>query len=197
MDIEEKIDFFREMTLKTADEKVTDQLESFEDTLKEALEDHKAEQRNKAAIELDAEKDNLRKESNKHLAQLQLQQQRDLHKKQQQLKEEVFVLAKERVSEFMQTNDYIELLKKQLQEALNLAKGEDITLYIDPVDSDKKNMLEKHLDHDITLSERPFIGGSRGVIQSRKLLIDNSFLKRFEEEKANFSFDKAEEENAK
>ncbi|GEK88212.1 H+-ATPase subunit E/Vma4 [Alkalibacterium putridalgicola] len=197
MDIEEKIDFFREMTLKTADEKVTDQLESFEDTLKEALEDHKAEQRNKAAIELDAEKDNLRKESNKHLAQLQLQQQRDLHKKQQQLKEEVFVLAEERVSEFMQTNDYIELLKKQLQEALNLAKGEDITLYIDPVDSDKKNMLEKHLDHDITLSERPFIGGSRGVIQSRKLLIDNSFLKRFEEEKANFSFDKAEEENAK
>jgi vacuolar-type H+-ATPase subunit E/Vma4 len=146
---------------------------------------------------LDAEKDNLRKESNKHLAQLQLQQQRDLHKKQQQLKEEVFVLAEERVSEFMQTNDYIELLKKQLQEALNLAKGEDITLYIDPVDSDKKNMLEKHLDHDITLSERPFIGGSRGVIQSRKLLIDNSFLKRFEEEKANFSFDKAEEENAK
>lgn len=197
MDIEEKIDFFREMTLKTADEKVTDQLESFEDTLKEALEDHKAEQRNKAAIELDAEKDNLRKESNKHLAQLQLQQQRDLHKKQQQLKEEVFVLAEERVSEFMQTNDYIELLKKQLQEALNLAKGEDITLYIDSVDSDKKNMLEKHLDHDITLSERPFIGGSRGVIQSRKLLIDNSFLKRFEEEKANFSFDKAEEENAK
>ncbi|MFO8068406.1 MAG: hypothetical protein R6U02_00180 [Alkalibacterium sp.] len=195
MNTEEKIDFFREMTLKYADEKVTEQVESFEQSLKEILEDHKAEKRSKAEIELNAEKDNLRKESNKHLAQLQLQQQRDVHKKQQQLKEEIFALARERVNEYMLTDDYIELLIHQMQKALALAKGEEITLYIDPVDAEKQSLLEKHLKHDVTISKRPFIGGSRGVIQSRKLLIDNSFLKRFDVEKANFSFDKAEEEN--
>lgn len=195
MNTEEKIDYFREMTLKDVDEKVTEQVASFEQSLKEMLEDHKAEKRSKAEIQLNAEKDNLRKESNKHLAQLQLQLQRDLHKKQQQLKEEIFALASERINEFMQTDDYINLLIKQMQKALTLAKGEEITLYISPADAEKQSLLEKHLNHDVTISERPFIGGSRGVIQSRKLLIDNSFLKRFEIEKANFSFDKAEEEN--
>ncbi|GEK91677.1 OmpH family outer membrane protein [Alkalibacterium kapii] len=197
MDIEEKVDIFREMTLETTDKKVTEELTSFENSLKETFEEHKKEKRNKAKIELEAEADNLRKENNKHLAQLQLKQQRDVHKKQQQLKEEVFTQARKQIEEYMLTEDYIGLLRKQMQHALDFAKGEEITLYIDPIDENKKDLLEEQINHPVTVSERPFIGGSRGVIHSRKLLIDNSFLKRFEEVESNFSFIKAEEENDK
>ncbi|MGO1919110.1 MAG: hypothetical protein ACTH1V_04680 [Alkalibacterium gilvum] len=197
MDIEEKIDVFREMTLETADERVTDELSSFENSLKQTFEEHKKEKKNKAKIDLEAEADNLRKENNKHLAQLQLKQQRDFHKKQQKLIVEVFTQSREQIEEYMLSEDYIELLRKQLQDALDFAKGEEITLYIDPIDENKKRLLEKQINHPISISERPFIGGSRGVIHSRKLLIDNSFLKRFEEVESNFSFIKAEEENAK
>lgn len=194
MDLEEKVTLFNEIVMESQEKKIRDQLHTFEASLNDILEDHKREERSKAAIEVETERENVRKESNKEVAQLQLQLQRDLGKQQQQLKEDVFRQVRERLEDYMKTPDYVHLLELQMRHAISVAGGEDLVLYVDPVDADKVEALQKRIGHDISVSSRPFIGGSRGVVQSRKLLIDQSFLTRLEEERANFSFDRSKEE---
>ncbi|BAM46663.1 V-type ATP synthase subunit E [Amphibacillus xylanus] len=193
MDGNEKLSLFRDIVFEHTEKSVAEQLESFEASLKKVFHDHQSEKKQKDDLMLATEKDNVRKERNKQVAQLQLKLQRDLHKEQQKLKAEVFNQVNQKLKAFMETDDYVNLLERQIKQALAIAKDEQILIYIDPVDQDKINELERRSNHKLIVSDRPFIGGIRGVIQSRNMLIDYSFLKRLEAERDNFSFDVADE----
>jgi len=195
MDTNEKLSLFRDMVFEHAEEEVDEQVTTFENSLRKILEDHKSERISKKTIELETEKENVRKESNKQVAQLQLQMQRDLHKQQQQLKEEVFNQVQNRLNDYMKTDDYMNLLETQISDALKIAGDNEIVIYLNSADADKVETLEQRTGHSLDVSSRPFIGGIRGVIQSRNMLIDYSFLKRLEAERDNFSFDITEEED--
>lgn len=194
MNENEKLNLFRDLVFKETEESVADQLNEFEASLKKVYQDHQNEKRKKNKIILTTETENVRKERNKQHAQLQLKMQHDLHKEQQKLQVEIFEQVDNKLADFMQTDDYINLLERQINEALKIAKDEEILIYIDPIDADKVDQLEQRTGHKLIVSDRPFIGGIRGVIQSRNMLIDYSFLKRLEAEKENFSFDLVEEE---
>jgi len=195
MDRKDKLNLFREMVLEDTEISEAKQLASLEDSLKKIFKDHKHEKSNKNRIIIETEIADVRKERNKQHAQFQLQMQHDLHKKQEKLKREIFDQVEKRLEDFMQTDDYMNLLERQINQALSIANGEQIIIYVDPADESKVQTLEQMTGHEITVSDRPFIGGIRGVIQSRNILIDYSMLKRLEAEKENFSFDFAEEED--
>ena len=195
MDTNEKIKLFEEMVVEGTDDSVDHQLEAYESSLQKVLDDHIQEKTRKNNIIIETEKENIRKERNKQISQMHLQVQRDLHKEQKQLKKDVFNQVEKNIAEFKRTEMYIDLLEKQINLACEIAKEKEVVLYIDPSDADKVEILEERTGKTITVSSRPFIGGVRGVIHSRNMLIDYSFLKKLETERVNFSFDFNEEED--
>lgn len=196
MDTNEKLDLFRDMVFQNTEESVAAQIRTFEESLEKVLNDHQREKTSKNKIIIETEKEDVNKERNKQIAQLQLQMQRDLHKEQQKLKEEIFEQVHHQLTAFMQTEAYLELLEQKIKRALSIAGSEDIKIYVDPVDANKVAELEKRTGHTVAVSDRSFLGGIRGVISSRNMLIDYSFLKKMEAERENFSFDFVEEEDA-
>ena len=87
----------------------------------------------------------------------------------------------------MKTPAYLDLLKEQIQYALDYAKGEEMELYINESDTDKKNSLEQMFNCSIQISNTDFMGGIRAVIRNRNVLIDNSFATKLAEERESFT----------
>lgn len=195
MDEKEKLSLFQDLVFNHTEKSVEKQLTSFRGSLKKILKDHKNEKKKKDKIILETEKENVRKERNKKHAQFQLKMQRNVHKEQEKLKVEVFNEVDKKLADFMETADYMDLLERKINQALKVAKDEEILIYLDPADADKVAELEQRTNHSLIVSDRSFVGGIRGVIQSRNMLIDYSFLKRLEAEKEDFSFDVVEEED--
>jgi|SRR5690625_367123 len=195
MDGNEKLTLFQNLVFEHTEKSVAEQLATFEASLLKIYQDHQNEQKQKDKIVLATEKDNVRKDRNKKHAQLQLKLQRELHAEQQKLQADIFDQVNEKIETFMQTDDYLDLLERQINQALAVAKDEKILIYLDPADEDKLTELEERTGHSLLVSDRSFIGGIRGVITSRNMLIDYSFLKRLEAERENFSFEVIEEED--
>ena len=90
------------------------------------------------------------------------------------------------LARFAETPEYHRLLVKQLREAVEFAKGEELILYVDPSDAERVVSLEVEVGAPITVSSYSFLGGSRAVIPGRNILIDNSFVTKLAEEKEKF-----------
>jgi vacuolar-type H+-ATPase subunit E/Vma4 len=91
------------------------------------------------------------------------------------------------LTDFIKTPGYDDLLCTQIKNAANFAHGDMITVYINPSDENKIKTLEEKTGVSLTVSDRDFIGGTRAVIPSRSILIDNSFLTKLEEAKSSFT----------
>ncbi|MFR0867439.1 MAG: hypothetical protein ACLSGV_13340 [Eubacterium sp.] len=88
----------------------------------------------------------------------------------------------------MKTDDYKKILEKRIQKSLDFADGEEILIYINPSDAHLKDDLEAKTGSSLTVSREDFIGGTRAVMQKRRILIDYSFKSALSEEYDNFLF---------
>jgi vacuolar-type H+-ATPase subunit E/Vma4 len=105
-----------------------------------------------------------------------------------EISDRIFSDVRIKLEEYMKTPAYEELLCVQIRKVIDFAsKGDQITIYINPTDADKKARLEEKTGVSLTVSNRDFIGGSRAVIPSRSILIDNSFFTKLEEAKSSFT----------
>ena len=98
----------------------------------------------------------------------------------------MFQEVKEKLIQFKTTPSYYELLCWQIKEAMEFARGDNITIYIDPSDQALKTSLEADTLSVLTISTREFTGGIRAVITDKNILIDHSFLTRLEEQRSSF-----------
>jgi vacuolar-type H+-ATPase subunit E/Vma4 len=151
------------------------------------LKDHKEAMQRKTASLLEIESGKLVQEKNRRMAVENLDYRRRLNEKTDELKEVLFTEVSQKLSDYMKTPDYEECLKKQITEALAFARGDKMTIYINPSDEEKKRALEKATGATLTVSATDFIGGTRAVISERNILIDRSFLTKIEEEKDSFA----------
>ena len=108
--------------------------------------------------------------------------------KQEELQGRIFSELRDRLARFMETPAYETLLKEQIRKARDFAQGEEIHIYIDPADQEKQNLLSMETGCDIRVSQYPFSGGTRAVIASKNILIDNSFETKLKEAGENFQF---------
>ncbi len=88
----------------------------------------------------------------------------------------------------MASPDYKKLLLKQIKAASSFAGTDAIIIYINPSDADKLPELEQSAKIPLTISQASFIGGIRAVIESKNILIDNSFETQLKEAKESFTF---------
>lgn len=189
MTTQEKLQHFYDSTIAAANKRSAAMMEEYKSALEQVYQEHTEEVLRRADLEIKIETDKLKRQNNKELSMEQIQIKRILNKKHEELKEKLLVDIKNLLEEYMSTADYQLMLVKQIKEAKDFAKDEDIIIYIDPADSAKQAALEAAAGTAITVSEYSFMGGTRAVIPTKSVLIDNSFLSKLEELKQKLSIE--------
>lgn len=189
MTTEEKLQHFLDFCMEDARSRSTKMLDEYTAALEQTFAEHKEDAKRRLEEQVVLESERIEREINKRLSLEQIGIKRELGKKQDELKDMLFVELKDKLAEFTETEDYIKLLERQIKEAKELAGTEPVTIYIDPADGDKINHLAFDSSADIQISQYSFLGGIRAVIPSRHILIDNSFETKLEEAKRDFRFD--------
>lgn len=186
--LEEKLQHFQEFTMQDARDKSNQMLDDYYASLDKIFEDHKEKKLRQAQLEIKTETERLKQERNKEVSKQHLHIKRKITRRQEELKEKLFVEVKDLLCNFMESTDYNQLLISQINAAKNFAKDQNIIIYIDPADSSRRTSLEVATNSSLTVSEYSFIGGIRATIPDRNILIDNSFETKLAEAKANFIF---------
>lgn len=189
MTTQEKLQHFYETTIADANRHSQEMLDEYQSALNQVFEEHKADALRKAELQIQLETEQLQRENNKKFSMEQIQIKRITNKKHDELKERLLIELKDKLEGYMSSQDYQLLLLKQIKEAREFAKDEELIVYLDPADSGQKNSLEAAAGIPLSISRYSFMGGTRAVIPSRNILIDNSFEKRLEEMKNQFSIE--------
>lgn len=188
MTIEEKLQHFQDFTMQDARNKSNEVLDEYTASLEQIFEEHKEKKLRQSQLEINTETESLMHSRNKEVSKQHLHIKRKITRKQEDLKEKLFVEVKDLLCNFMESPDYNQLLVNQINTAMKFAKDKKITIYIDPADSSRRSSLEVATNTLLTVSEYSFIGGTRAIIAEKNILIDNSFETKLAEAKANFSF---------
>lgn len=190
MTTEEKLQHFQNACMEDVRGRSTRMLEEYRAALEETFAEHQKDARRRARMQIQLETHKIEREINKKLAVEQLMIKRGLGQKKDELKDKLFVELKDMLSRFLETREYAALLKNQIQQAVQFAGDDEVTIYLDPVDKDKViHLAPAGGNAHITVSEYSFMGGTRAVIPSRHILIDNSFQTKLAETQEAFHFD--------
>lgn len=164
-------------------------LDDYMNALEASYEEHVADARRRARMQVEAETEKLEREINKRLSIAQLDLKREVSRKQEELKEKLFVELRDRLANFMETQEYQQLLEQQVKAAKDFAGDEELIIYMDPSDADKAGHIAMHYNAVIKISEYSFNGGTRAVVPEKHILIDNSFETKLQEARHDFKFD--------
>ena len=189
MTTEEKLKHFQDICMEDARERSAKMLDDYMNALEKAYEEHTADARRRADMQVEAETEKLEREINKRLSIGQLDLKREFSHRQEELKDKLFVELKDKLANFMETQEYQQLLDRQVKEAKAFAGDEELIIYMDPSDGDKLQRIAMHHNASIKLSEYSFTGGIRALIPCKHILIDNSFETKLSEARHEFKFD--------
>ena len=189
MTTEEKLKHFLDTCMEDARARSSRMLDEYTAALQKSFEEHKQDARRRAQMQVRQETEKIGRELNKKLSAAQLEQKRALGRRQEELKDKLFVELQNRLAEYRETPEYQKLLEGQITAAVDFAKGEEVVVYLDPSDADKLEGLALcHPRASLKQSDYSFLGGTRALIPARNILIDNSFQARLAEAKEQFHF---------
>lgn len=189
MTTEEKLQHFYEVSMDTAREEATKVLDEYKAALETEMERHKKEKQAASESQFKIDSDNAAREINKALSAEHLHIKRKLSKKQQKLKESIFAEVEELLDDFSKKPEYTDWLENKIKQSLEIAENDSVQIYLTAKDSAKAEELTKRTGITPLISETDFLGGIRAVIPEKNILIDNTFLTAFENEKERFNFD--------
>ena len=183
MTIDEKLELFYETAIEDATSQSTEMVEEYEKETREQQEEKKTAMKEKADALFRMESEQLFHEKNKVISLAVKDVKKQILEEEKSFAAILFQLVEDKLQAYMQTNDYEKNLVKQIKNAKEFAGEDELTVYLNQSDSEKKERIEKESGQTLTISKTDFIGGIRAVIKSRNLLIDNSYLARLNEEK--------------
>lgn len=186
MTLEEKLEHFNSSVISTATEQSAAIVDEYKISLQKTFDDRKHAANRKAESTFKVETDAIWREKNRKLSNETLEIKRKVLEKTDEIKNRLFKDVEVKLKEYMKTPAYEELLCIKINEANEFAKGDEITIYLNPSDEHLKSSLEQKTGVKLTISDRDFFGGIRAVIPSRSILIDHSFITKLAEEKNSF-----------
>lgn len=187
MTLDEKLEHFYSSVIQSATQQNIEIVDEYKKILKKNFEERKEAALRKAEANYRMASDNIIREKNRRLSSDTMEIRRKVLDKSAEYTELIFQDVLQKLKDFMNTAEYNNLLITQIKNAYDFANGDPITIYINPTDEDKKVMLEEKTGVSLTVSNRDFIGGTRAVIPSHSILIDNSFLTKLQEAKSTFT----------
>lgn len=188
MQIKEKLEVFRQSAIEVAQRKSQTELQEYEANYNKELEWFKKNKQQEIENTFQMEEIKIRREMNRKVSAEITRQKRLLDECQQQKRQKLFEMVEQKLVEYQKTEEYEQYLITQIKKAAAFARTEEIVIYINPTDAEKKQRLEQETDVKLTISKMDFGGGIRAVIHSKNILIDESFATRLEQEKNSYTF---------
>lgn len=185
--MEEKLNNFYNAAIEDAKQQSVDIIEEYKNSLQQIFTDHKTEAMRKKEAAILAEEENCIRERNRILSGESIEIRKRASDKAKELIDILYADVEMQLVQYMKTPDYLTFLEKQIEDVKKFSKGDAITLYINPTDSDKKDRLEEKTGAQLTISATDFLGGTRAVIHTKHILIDNSFSTQLSEGKETFT----------
>lgn len=189
MTTEEKLKHFSEVSMETAREEAQRAITEYKAVLEDEMEQHKKEKQAASENQFRIEAENAAREINKALSAEQLHIKRKLSRKQQELREILFSEIQEQLRAFTKSEGYADWLEAKVKKALVIAGEDEIQISLSPEDADLIPEIEKRTGMRPLLAEDSFLGGIRAVIPQKNILIDDTLLTSFQNEKENFNYD--------
>lgn len=186
MALENKIQHFMDVSIKSAQQQRDAVLEEYKKGLDSLFESHKIDAEKNAALQEQIEAENLKRKAYKAYLQESMEIKRKLSIRQKEMVTQIFSEVNTLLKEYKRTDEYKHLLLSQILSAKEIAGEEKVEIYIDPEDSEFIKELENKSHTSLTISKYSFGGGTRVVIPSKNILIDNSFESKLSEAKENF-----------
>ena len=188
MTIEERIAHIQESAMEEARLKADAITKQHEKMLAGIFNQHRDEAVRQSEVRIRGELINARQQQNMAASRAQIELKREYGKRQKELKKELFEEVERKLQEYMKTDAYEKALVPYIEKALRFANGEELTIYINPTDADKKDYLEEHTGMKLTVSKEDFVGGVRAVVHGRNVLIDHAYKGALENEYQKFLF---------
>ena len=189
MTVEEKLDNFRTICVENARKDSAKAQSAARTKLEASFEEHKAQKNETLRNRVYEETIEVRREFNRIESERRAEIRRKMAKRQAVIENRIFEAVEAKLAEFRSSPAYGEYMIRKVNEAIDFAEGESVTFYIDPSDKESVGRLLEKRGISPVVSKESFGGGIRAVINKRRILIDNSFRKKLEEERARFSFD--------
>lgn len=181
MTLDEKLEQFYNVTIESATTRNIEIVEEYKASLTKTLEDHKREAIRKSEEAYKLESEDLIREKNRSLSAEAINVKRKLNEKILELSDTLFEDVLVKLQAYMKTKDYEDLLVKQIKNAKEFAREDEMTIYINPADEHLKQSLEDTTGVTLTVSSYDFVGGTRAVIPAKNILIDHSFTSKLKE----------------
>ena len=189
MTIEEKLELFHKTAIGDASAQSVAMVDEYEKGLNDGFEQEKAEIKEKADNLFKIESERIQHEKNKVLSAVNRDVKRQVLEEKKSFEKILFTLVEKKLQDYMQTENYKKLLVKQINETVSFAKDDQVEIYINRSDEDKKDMLEKETGVKILISETDIMGGIRAVLRAKNVLVDYSFIEKLSQEKEAYTLD--------
>ena len=196
MTLDEMLTNFTEYCVLAAKKKSEELILQQQTALDKDFEAYTVKSKEIADTQLKIEKENLEKKLNKELSNEQLHSKQLIGEARTELTDKLFVELSDKISNFINTKEYMELISSQIEYALKFADGDELIIYVDSTDESRLHELcARHQTDCIKISEHSFMGGTKALLPKKNILIDNSFAKKLETAKLRFMFDLGGEED--
>ena len=196
MTLDEKLTNFTEYCVLAAKKKSEELILQQQAALDKDFEAYTVKSQEIADTQIKIEKENLEKKLNKELSNEQLHSKQLIGEARTELTDKLFVELSDKISNFINTKEYMELISSQIEYALKFTDGDELIIYVDSTDESRLHELcARHQTDCIKISEHSFMGGTKALLPKKNILIDNSFAKKLETAKLRFMFDLGGEED--
>lgn len=188
MQIKEKLEVFRQSTIEVAEQESLSMIEEYQENCRAELEKFRKNKQLEVENLFQMEEAGIRKKLNRTVSEEVTKHKQILEECQQEKRQKLFEEVERQLEAYQDTPEYDQYLIEKIKMAKKFARGEEIIIYINPKDAEKKAFLEAQTQTVLTLSEIDFGGGIRAVIRSKNVLIDESFLTKTEQERNGYTF---------
>lgn len=187
MTIEEKMEHFREVSLDNVSTKSHNILVEYKKSLDEQFEKHKQSALEDAKEAEASQISAVKVEAKRALSKLQSEIKRDVIMHQNELKTELFDAVNAKIYEYKTTDEYKKMLIDQIKKIQKDFDDAEIDFFIDPSDEMLLDSLIKATAANIQINQTAFIGGIKAIVNSKNILVDNSFKTKLSEEQEKFT----------
>lgn len=177
MDLEDKFAYFETQVNQQAQNIIDEQVNQYRATLQKDYDEFVKNTNQEFDAKFVNAKKDMRKELNKNISQSQIHLQRDLYLQEEKLKKTLFADFNDAIQNYMQTDEYRNQLVVMINNLKDYAEKnrEELVVYINHSDQGMIETLFEETNANIQISDREFLGGVRGVLKDRQVLIDYSF----------------------
>ncbi len=177
MDLEDKFAYFETQVNQQAQDIIDEQVNQYRATLQKDYDEFVKNTNQEFDAKFVNAKKDMRKELNKNISQSQIHLQRDLYLQEEKLKKTLFAEFNSAIQNYMQTDEYRNQLVVMINNLKDYAEKnrEELVVYINHSDQGMIETLFEETNANIQISDREFLGGVRGVLKDRQVLIDYSF----------------------